>query len=544
MAESDSGRRRLQKRWLVLSVIVVLALIFLIPFIQEGGARVDTSVEVETRTAELGAITQSVTGSGTVQSAAETKAEAACSGTLASVAVAEGESVRKGDVLAVYDEQSLRDEIAGTMDRLDEMDGEIAELGTDAAFLLTAPSDALVLEVHAGRGDLIPDVMEAYGSLMVLSGDGLLRLELALPEDAVLAEGDAVTLRSETGEAEASVAGLTAPEDGGRTTAVILLEYDGSLQLGETVEVLDGAGETLGTAEAVCNEPLAVTAESGIVSRVAAEPGEWVSEGDELMACTRSETDGTLLGLLTEREALLDTLEDLHELLERPELTAPADGTVTGLSIAAGDTLEAGEQVCTLTAADDFTLTVHVDAKAVPMIEVGQVVTCRFDGLTCTGTVTGTSRRTEMLGGASVSTVTVRLRHVEGISVGDCCEVSIILDYEEEAVLVPVEAVQVEHLDEYFVRVSYGDGLTQLTEVEIGLHDGERVQILSGIRAGDEVVVASRVVETTVFSFFNFEWIIDQEEGESGEETLEEADGVTVMEEDGQQAAPTEPEDG
>ena len=48
MTEPEQKHSPLQKRWLVLTAVVVLALIFLIPFIREGGARVDTTVMVDT----------------------------------------------------------------------------------------------------------------------------------------------------------------------------------------------------------------------------------------------------------------------------------------------------------------------------------------------------------------------------------------------------------------------------------------------------------------------------------------------------------------
>lgn len=528
MAEPGNKRRPRQKRWLVLGAIVVLALIFLIPFIQEGGARVDTSVEVETQAAVLGEIEQTVSGYGLVEEAAATPVTVSYGGTLRTVSVQEGDLVQEGDVLAAYDEASLREQISDRMDRIDEIDAALAETDGDVSFSVTAPADGMIREIYAVRGDRIDDVMEASGGLILLSADGLLRVELQVPAEDSLEPGDAVTVTAGDRQATATVDALEM-EDGQETlTALLLLEDDGTFSLGETVELRDGAGELLGTGTTACNSPVLVTAQSGLVSQVEVSLGDWVSEGDLLLSCTEISCDG--LDLLEERAGLVDELEELHALLEQPNLTAPADGRVTGLTVSEGAAVEEGTEICTLTSTDDFTVSVQIPASSLPQVRVGQQAECIFDGVTYSGTVTHTSGRTQELGGLTVCTVTLRLTAAEGLAVGDEGEGSIILGREEEALLIPIEAVQVERLDTYLVRVSYGDGLTQQVEVEIGLQDGEMVQILDGLHEGDEVVVASRVVETTVFSFFNFEWIINQEEGQSEEGVLSETEDVTVVE--------------
>ena len=68
--------------------------------------------------------------------------------------------------------------------------------------------------------------------------------------------------------------------------------------------------------------------------------------------------------------------------------------------------------------------------------------------------------------------------------------VTILAEVREQSVLVPTAAVR--QLDgEFFVTVPAADGGTERVAVEVGASDGTNVEILSGLEAGDAVLIGA-----------------------------------------------------
>ncbi|MCD7945231.1 MAG: HlyD family efflux transporter periplasmic adaptor subunit [Clostridiales bacterium] len=516
MTESGKKRPAVQKRWLVLGAIIVVALIFLIPFIQGGGARVDTSVEVETEAAVIGTIRETVSASGAVQSADSEPVTAQYSGVIASVEVSEGDVVEAGDVLATYDTDELTEQMEALLEQLEALDAQLAETEQGGSALLTAEADGLVKAIYASRGDLAQEVTAAYGGLLELSTDGLLRVELTLAEDADLHTGDDVTVTLEGEEIEGTVDTVDA-ETG---VAVVTFPDSASRSIGVTAAVTGEDGAELGGGTVATNSPVLVVWESGMVSSLLVEVGDEVVQDDPLIRCVDETYDETWLALTEQRETLAAELYQLQQFRKKPDLTVGYSGIVADLTLTAGGAVEAEAQVCAITSTSSFQVQLEVSEQEAKQIQAGQEAELTFtseaDEVSSiyTGQVTEISDASEGSDDETACTVTVWLENAQGLQVGDTCDAVIILDEAENAVLVPIQALTIQSDGTRSVEIVYGDGLTSVVTVEVGLTSQDQVQILWGVEEGDDVVVASRVTETTVFTFFNHEWVIDQSESE------------------------------
>ncbi len=516
MTESGKKRPALQKRWLVLGTIILVALIFLIPFIQDGGARVDTSVEVETETAVIGTIRETVSASGAVQSADSEPVTAQYSGVIASVVVSEGDVVEAGDVLATYDTDDLTEQMLALLEQLDEVDDQLAETEQGGSAQLTAETDGLVKAIYASRGDLAQEITAAYGGLLELSTDGLLRVELTLTAETVLRAGDAVTITLEDEVVEGTVDAVDAE------TGVVVVTFpdSSSRSIGVTAAVTGEDGAALGSGTVASNSPVLIAWESGMVSSILVEVGDEVAQDDPLVRCVDETYDETWLALTEQRGTLAAELYRLRQFRENPVLTADSSGIVTDLALTEGEPVEQEAQVCAITSTSSFRIRLEVSEQEVEQIQVGLTAELTFSDeadevdTIYTGQVTEVSESAEASGDETVYAVTVSLENAQGLQVGDACDAVIILDEAENAVLVPIQALSIQSDGTRSVEIAYGDGLTSVVTVEIGLTSQDQVQILWGVEEGDEVVVASRVTETTVFTFFNHEWVIDQSESE------------------------------
>lgn len=510
MAEPDRQNSPMQKRWLVLAGIVVLALIFLIPFIQEGGARVDTNVVVETEPAVLGDIQETTRGKARVIGAQSISQEAEYTGTIDTVLVEEGTLVQPGDQLAVYGTEDLTRQTQDLLDEMDALDDEIAQTDMSGTVDVTAPVSGLVKEIYGVRGQVAADVMEEHKGLLALSADGLLQAELVVDGETPLEEGEDLSVQLGDQTQQGTIAEIEL-RDGDQMVQVTFPDQPDWL-LGQEVQFLDGEGTVLGSGTVQAHQLCLVEGSEGIISHVEVEVGDEVSEGDVLLSCIEEDYNDTYLKLLDQRLELVNQLFRLQEFLKNPVLTAEGTGIVTDLSVEEGEPVEAGQRVCSLVSDDTFQVQTYVLEAERERIQVGKPVRFVQDGTTYQGWVTRTGSESLPVGGLSVCPVTVLLEQASGLETDTWGEVTLILDQAEDAILVPAEAVQTQSDGSQVVAISYGDGLTKLCQVETGLSDGTWVQILSGVQEGDQVVVASHVVETTIFSLFHFEWIIGQEE--------------------------------
>lgn len=513
MTEPDQKHSPLQKRWLVLAAIVVLALIFLIPFIQEGGARVDTTVMVDTKTAIVADIQETARGRGQIDSAKSTPVAAQYPGKIATVAVEEGDIVEAGDILAVYDTENLAEQINDLLDELDELDRQIAQADKSGSTSITAEVSGLVKSINAKRGNVVANVVENQGGLMEISTDGRLCTEIVLPSDSPLEVGTLVAVQLGESVEEGVVVQLDRQTD--QTVAQITFDDSPDYALGAAAQVTDQAGNLLGSGTVASHSPYLVRGDYGIVSEVNVEVGDAVEEGDTLFTRIEAEYNAEYLDLLDQRMGLIDQLSAIQEFRKNPLLLAQDRGIVSRLALEVGGTVDAEEEVCSLISTDTFTLSVDIVETDIGRVQVGQRVQLTFDAFADTaywGRVEKVSSLGKQVGGLTAYAVTISLKGAEGLKVAMSADATIILASANDAVLVPEEAVQTREDGSKAVEVSYGDGLTRVCPVETGLESNGYVQILSGVQEGDEVVVASRVIETKVFSLFNFEWILDQDE--------------------------------
>ena len=503
MAETQQQTKHFQRRWLIIGAIMILAVIFLIPFIQEGGARVDTSVIVETEQAFVGSIRETAHGLAQVTEAKSQSVRLPYQGKLESLAVAEGDWVNEGDMIALYDVQSLEKQVNSWMDQLEDLEKTIENADDGTSGVLTSGTDGLVKAVYVQRGDRSDVAAEAYGGLLEISADGLLRVEIPLYEEAE--EGQTVTVTIGEQQEEGTVALCD------RENALLQITFPDSADyaLGQTARISLGENQ-LGQGVICSNSPWLLESERCIVSQLEVTVGDWVEKGDELVYCIMAEQNQAYQALLEERKTLVDELFRLQEFLHAPMLMAERSGVIRELVLEAGDKTEAGSQLCRIASTEAFYARVSLPEEVCSRVATGQAVELTVAGRTVPGKVILTGKAEEETPGLTLCPVQIMVTEAEGLESGDTGSCVVVLEQEESAILVPKEAVLVNEDGSKSVEISYGDGLNRFNAVETGLEDGTYVQILKGVDEGENVVVASHTVAKKVYSFLGFEWTVEE----------------------------------
>lgn len=148
--------------------------------------------------------------------------------------------------------------------------------------------------------------------------------------------------------------------------------------------------------------------------------------------------------------------------------------------------------IASVTAQDDLTVQITIDELDIRNISVGQAVTVTLDALrgeVFSGTVTAISGSAVNGGGNSKFTVDITVPKAENMLPGMTAHVKIVLDTADAAVSIPVAAL-IDIGTETVVYTGYDEETESFVNpiaVTAGISDGEYVQILSGLTAGQTI---------------------------------------------------------
>lgn len=186
------------------------------------------------------------------------------------------------------------------------------------------------------------------------------------------------------------------------------------------VERRDITVSVSGTATVQPNDSYQVTAAvRGEILDAPFEEGDIVSEGDLLYTFDSSDVENSIhRSRLSVEQAMLG-YRDAQKGAEDLTVTANAEGVITSLSVAEGDTVAMGSPVAVIVDRDTVKLTVPFHSQAVSGIYPGQSAQITVSGTaeTLTGTVTEISALDQVgAGGALTRDVTIEAANPGGIT--------------------------------------------------------------------------------------------------------------------------------
>jgi len=323
LTDKNSRRRILP----ALGAIVLIAAV-LLPLFLPGGGYAQARESVHSVEAEIGTIAATVTATGNLQTVNAETIRIPTGLTVDEVFVSPGDIVSAGDALATFDLGSVQTRLAEVQEEIAELDREIEGSRNDTEpTRITAGVSGRVKAIFAEVGDAVASTVLTYESLMLLSVDG--RMAVDIETDALQA-GDTVTVRLSDGTELAGDAVPSIP----RGTVTITLTDNGP-RLGEEVTILQ-EDTVIGTGVLRINQPLAITGTSGNIYRVHVEENAQVSAGATLFTLEDVDTAPAHLALIAERNEQAEVLRTLLGLMQSGTLTANFEGIVEAVFIGDG----------------------------------------------------------------------------------------------------------------------------------------------------------------------------------------------------------------
>ena len=508
-----TARKKKKRRKLIITVCICAAAIIVVAaavlLLQRKISTSYGSTEEAVESAEVtsGSISESISGSGTLESTDVESVTISSDIEITEFYYEVGDSVSEGDLIASVNSSDLLSAMSSLQDELDALDEQIESASADSVdSTITAGTSGRVKKIYAEEDTAVADTMYDYGSLILLSLDGYMAVEIET--DSVEA-GDSVTVTTSDGTAYDGTV-----EEAADGSAVILVEDDGP-EYEDTVTVTDSSGNELGEGTLYIHKEMTVTGYAGTVSSISVSENDSVSSGDTLITLTDTETSVNYDTLLSQRESIEDSLDTLIAIYKEGGICAPCDGVIESLNESSSDdssSMSTGSgSVTAVSVASNtsMTVTVSVDESDILYISEGleaQVTISSVSDDAFSGTVTDIDTSASSSSGVTTYSATVTIDKTEDMLTGMSASVVIVIQGVEDALLIPVDALYQTSSTSY-VYTEYDEStgeLSGMVEVTTGLSNSSYVEITDGLEEGDTVYYASSSDETSDFDISSF----------------------------------------
>ncbi len=202
----------------------------------------------------------------------------------------------------------------------------------------------------------------------------------------------------------------------------------------------------------------------------------------------------TVTVAIQEQEVVLAQIavDELTAAYNNARITSPITGTVTLVSIASGDDVQANTPVLSVADLKNLTVIADVPPLDLPQLAAGMKVTATAIGKDIPaeqGVIPGLPGAYNNSAGAGGNSVQVTLDQPPlslGYAAGDTVGLTIVLQKKEDALWLPAQAVR-EFEGRYFVILQDGESQRRV-DIKVGITEPDRVEVLEGLSEGQVVV--------------------------------------------------------
>ncbi len=502
------------KRRLILSVTAVLLLALTGKFLL-GGSPAGSAISYTEESVAKRTITNSLTGSGTLQPANSYTVTTLIEGEVLSANFEEGDIVEADTVLYEIDSDDAAANIEKAQLSLNQAQRSYESTAENQTVKANSSDTLYALEVKKG------DTVSQGQTIATIRNDSTMMLTVPFPaEDAAdfsLGQSAQVTL---DGSFE-TLTGTVKAISGNKTVGVgntvtrdvtIAVKNPGGLSNTQvataTVNGLGSAGSGTFTYQ---SESTVTASAGGTVTAVHVSEGSTVSKEQALITLGGDELENQLQNAADSLRNAELSMENTQKQLENYTITSPISGTVIDKEYKAGDTVESGKTLCTIYDLSYLEMTLSIDELDISTVEAGQTVQITaeaVEGKTFTGVVTKVSVAGTTSGGITSYPVTVRIDETDGLLPGMNVDAEIVLEEAADTLAIPSSAVtrgsgntslvlvtQDSPSAENAVEQEAPEGYVYV-QVETGISDESYVQILSGLQEEDTVAYVTRTTES------------------------------------------------
>jgi len=202
----------------------------------------------------------------------------------------------------------------------------------------------------------------------------------------------------------------------------------------------------------------------------------------------------TVKTIYVSQNQLVNEGDKLYKTESGETVRAGIDGEVTGLYVTKGDVVAAGETTAQIIDMDDLEVQLNVDEYDVGAIVPGTAAEITVLALdrAVSATVTSLDKNGTASGDLSYYTAYADLEEGEGVYPGMQVSAKMLREKAENAVLLKMNAIRFDDYNKPFVYKPAGENEPPVeVPVVVGMSDGVHCEILSGVSAGETILVPS-----------------------------------------------------
>lgn len=509
--------RRNSRWWLIVLALGLLAIIAAacsaqLPALptQLGGATAAPTAEAKPASAPatFGDLTVTVNGTGSLAPSQEQDLGFGASGMVAALNVQVGDQVTPGEELAALDDTVLRTQViqAGialrkaqlaldtttappTADQLAAAQATLDGAKSDLATLVKPPSAA---DVSAARENLA----SAQQALQMLAAG-------VSSDQKTASQADVKSAQVALQQAQSAYDQIAWQSNAGMTTqAAALQNATIAYEKAKAQYDINVAGPTDSDVSAA--QAKVASAQASLNTLTAGPTADQIAAANAKVAAAQAALNQLVAGPTADsvelaRLAVQQAQNDLQAsmtTLQGAAIRAPITGTVTAVSITKGQQVGTGTAVVLVDQASaqvEFWLE-ELDAAQVKVGDGVSIVFDAYPGDTFTGKVTRIEPKLVTVDNSPAAQLwaTIDMKeHPDNLLYGMSADVQVTAGEAHNAVLVSVQALRELAPGQFAVFVVQPDGELALRSVQVGLRDFVNAEIVSGLKAGEQVSIAS-----------------------------------------------------
>ena len=172
--------------------------------------------------------------------------------------------------------------------------------------------------------------------------------------------------------------------------------------------------------------------------------------------------------------------------VEYTQVTAPISGVIESRTIEPHDHVSEGDEICVISAKDQLQVNFGITERILENLSVGDDVTVEKGASDYSGTVTEIGSMVNASTG--LYDVKASLNQAPGLTTGSRVKLTVVLDKAIGAMTIPVDAVNYAQTQPFVY--CYENGTAVRKDIESGIYDSERMEVLSGLTADSQVITS------------------------------------------------------
>ena len=203
--------------------------------------------------------------------------------------------------------------------------------------------------------------------------------------------------------------------------------------------------------------------------------------------------DATVQTIFVEDGQQVEKDDKLIQMSDGEIVRAEIQGTVNEISVRQGDTVLEGDALIDICDLQDLEVAITVDEYDIEKISVGQTCTVTVLPLETSfeTQISSINRVSESPGSVAYYTVLANFTAPEQVLPGMQATVSMDSNQVEDAAVLDMNALAFDEENKPYVLSLQADGTYEPVYVEVGLNDGMKAEIVSGLEIGDTVYAVS-----------------------------------------------------